>query len=212
VSQLSLFSADARPARVADLAGLLCGPGQALRFGTGDTARISIVLPDPARADAVVAACAAAGVPVTPVRTESGATALRTAFRRDLVELATRWTRGATKAVPPGMQLEGRVLRMWALAAGWPDGRGGYVLALDPHAPETHLPLIAAATRAGIPPARVGRPVGAVDAVAPRIHAALRFNGVQRIRRLVELVGAPPPGLAASQWPRSWGRGAHGRA
>ena len=36
------------------------------------------------------------------------------------------------------------MLRMWALAAGWPDGRGGYVLALDPHAPETHLPLVAA--------------------------------------------------------------------
>jgi hypothetical protein len=209
VSQLSLFSADARPAEVADLAGLLCGPGQALRFGAGDTARISIVLPDPGRADAVVAACAAAGVPVTPVRTESGATALRTAFRRDLVELAAQWTRGATKAVPPGMQLEGRVLRMWALAAGWPDGRGGYVLALDPHAPETHLPLVAAATRVGIPPARVGRHLGTA---AARIDAALRVSGVQRVRRLVELVGAPPPGLAASQWPRSWGRGPQGRA
>jgi hypothetical protein len=209
VSQLSLFSAEARPAGVADLAGLLCGPGQALRFGAGDTARISIVLPDPARADAVVAACAAAGVPVMPVRTESGTIALRTAFRRDLVELATRWTRGATKAVPPGMQLDGPVLRMWALAAGWPDGRGGYLLALDPHAPETYLPLVAAATRAGIPPARVGRPVGIATR---RVDAALRVTGVQRVRRLVELVGTPPPGLAAGQWPRSWGRGAHGRA
>jgi len=209
VSQLSLFSADARPGEVTDLAGLLCGPGQALRFGAGDTARISIVLPDPARADAVATACAAAGVPVTPVRTESGAIALRTAFRRDLVQLAMQWTRGATKAVPPGMQLEGRVLRLWALAAGWPDGRGGYVLALDPHAPETHLPLVAAATRAGIPPARVSRPVGPA---APRIDAALRVSGVQRVRRLVELVGTPPPGLAASQWPRSWGRGAREQA
>ena len=97
------------------------------------------------------------GHAATPVRTESGATALRTAFRCDLVELARAWTRGAVKAVPPGWQLDGAALRMWALAAGRPDERGGYLLALDPHAPQTHLPLIAAATRARHP-AGPGRP------------------------------------------------------
>ena len=79
---------------------------------------------------------------------------------------------------------------MWVLSAGRPDGRGGYLLALDPHAPQTHLPLIAAATRLGIPPARVGR------------GAALRISGTRRIARLVELVGrraagARPGRLAA---------------
>lgn len=194
VSQLSLFSAEARPAGVADLAGLLCGPGQIVRFGAGDQARLSIVLADAARAPAVVAACAATGVAVTPVLTESGATAVRTAFRCDLVALATAWTRGAVKTVPGDWQLDGPALRLWALAAGRPDERGGYLLALDPHAPQTHLPLVAAATRAGIPPARVST------------GPALRISGTRRVARLVELLGPVPPRVAVTDWPRYWGR------
>ena len=88
VSQLSLFSAGARPPRTGDLAGLLCGPGQIVRFGSGDTARLSVVLADPRRAPVVVAACVAVGIDAEPAVTESGATAVRTAFRRDLVDLA----------------------------------------------------------------------------------------------------------------------------
>jgi hypothetical protein len=188
VSQLSLFSAGTRPPRTADLAGLLCGPGQIVRFGSGDTARLSIVLPDPGRAPAVVAACAAAGIPAERVVTETGATAVRTAFRRDLVDLARTWTRGAVKTVPAGMLLDGAVLRVWLLAAGRWDGRGVELL-LDPHAPDTHLPLVAAAVRAGVSPARSGR------------AAALRITGVRRIGRLVELVGPPPPTVAPDEWP-----------
>ncbi|MGH3588220.1 MAG: hypothetical protein ACRDQ0_18090, partial [Pseudonocardia sp.] len=123
MSQLSMFSAEARPPQVSDLAGLLCGPGQIARFGAGDQARLSIVLDDPARAPALAAACAATGIPVTTVRTEAGAVALRTAFRCDLVDLARSWMRGAVKAVPAGWQLDGPTLRMWALAAGRPDER-----------------------------------------------------------------------------------------
>ncbi|HYH29210.1 MAG TPA: hypothetical protein VD903_02400 [Pseudonocardia sp.] len=194
MSQLSMFSAEARPPQVSDLAGLLCGPGQIARFGAGDQARLSIVLDDAARAPAVAAACAATGIPVTTVRTESGATAVRTAFRCDLVGLARAWTRGSTKAVPEGWQLDGAALRMWALAAGRADERGGYLLALDPHAPETHLALVAAATRAGIPPARVSH------------GPALRISGTRRVQRLVELVGPVPPRAEISDWPRYWGR------
>ena len=192
VSQLSLFSADARPAAVSDLAGLLCGPGQIVRFGAGDQARLSVVLPDAERAPAVRAACAAAGVAAQAVVTESGATALRTAFRCDLVELAGAWTRGAVKTVPPEWQLDGPTLRLWALSAGEPDGHGGFLLALDPHAPQTHQALIAAATRAGIPPARRG--------------TALRISGTRRVQRLVELVGPPPPRMPDGVWPRFRGR------
>jgi hypothetical protein len=195
VSQLSLFSADARPVRIADLAGLLCGPGQIARFGAGDTARLSIVLADPDRAPALADACAATGVPVECAESESGATVVRTAFRRDLVALAAAWTRGATKTVPEGLLLDGPMLRLWALAAGLPDARGGYLLALDPHAPQTHQGLVAAATRAGIPPARVGR------------RPALRVSGTRRIQRLAELVGPAPAGVPATAWPRYWGRG-----
>jgi hypothetical protein len=192
-SQPSLFSAEARPPRTTDLAGLLCGPGQIVRFGSGDTARLSVVLPDPSRAPAVVALCAAVGIAAERVVTDSGATAVRTAFRRDLVALARAWTLGAVKAVPPGMQLDGAVLRVWMVAAGRWDGRG-VELQLDPHAPQTHLPLIAAATRAGVSPARTGR------------GAALRITGARRIGRLVELLGPPPVAVAPDEWP------GHGRA
>jgi hypothetical protein len=196
VSQLSLFSAEARPPSPADLAGLLCGPGQIVRFGAGDQARLSIVLADPARAAAVVAACAATGITMRAVRTDSGATALRTAFRCDLVGLAAAWADGGAKSVPRGWQLDGAALRLWALSAGRPDERGGYLLELDPDAPATHDPLIAAATRAGIPPARVEE------------RAALRISGARRVQRLVELVGPAPARITGTDWPRYWGRSA----
>jgi hypothetical protein len=185
--QLSLFSAEARPPRTTDLAGLLCGPGQIVRFGSGDTARLSVVLSDAGRAPAVVAVCAAVGIAAERAVTETGATAVRTAFRRDLVDLARAWTTGAVKTVPAGMQLDGAVLRVWMLAAGRCDGRGVELL-LDPHAPQTHLPLVAAATRAGVSPARSGR------------GTALRITGSRRIRRLAELVGPPPAGVAPDEW------------
>lgn len=188
MSQLSLFSAGARPPRLGDLAGLLCGPGQIVRFGAGDTARLSIVLPDPNRAPAVVAACAEVGVAADVVVTESGATAVRTAFRRDLVDLAEAWNRGAIKTVPAGMLLDGTVLRTWLVAAGRWDGRGVELL-LDPHAPETHLPLVAAATRAGLSPGWTRR------------GAALRIGGARRVRRFVELVGPAPITVPPHEWP-----------
>ncbi|HWM02377.1 MAG TPA: hypothetical protein VNP92_08550 [Actinophytocola sp.] len=194
MSQLSLFSAEARAPRVGDLAGLLCGPGQIARFGAGDQARLSVVLADPGRAAALAAAAAATGVELDAVRTESGALALRSAFRCDLAALAQAWTRGAVKAVPAEWHLDGPALRLWALAAGRADERGGYLLALDAHAPQTHLPLVAATTRLGVPPARISR------------GPALRISGARRMSRLVELIGPAPAGLAAAEWPRYWGR------
>lgn len=194
MSQLSLFSADARPAGLADLAGLLCGPGQVVRFGSGDQARLSVLLADASRAAAVTVALQAFGLAAQAVVTENGGTAVRTAFRCDLVDLARQWTRGAVKSVPTGWELDGAALRIWALTAGRPDERGGYLLSLDPHAPQTHQALIGAATRAGLPPARMSR-----------IHA-LRISGTRRMQRLVELVGPVPPRLPADAWPRCWGR------
>jgi hypothetical protein len=79
---------------------------------------------------------------------------------------------------------------VWMAAAGRWDGRGVDLL-LDPHAPQTHLALIAAATRAGISPARSGR------------GTALRIAGNRRIRRFLELVGGPPTGLAPDEWPEA---------
>jgi hypothetical protein len=192
VAQLSFFSAEAQDARLDDLGGLLCGPAQVVRFGASDTARLSMVLPDLDRADALIAAAAARGVSTELADTESGSRVLRTAFRRDLVALAGRWCRGAVKAVPDDFTLDGAVLRMWVLGAGIPDRRSGFLLGLDPHAPGTHAPLADAVNRLGLPVLRLG-PRGA--------GPALRVSGARRLRRLAELVGPPPEYARVAQWP-----------
>jgi hypothetical protein len=189
VAQLSLFSAQARTGGAADLAGLLCGPGQVVRFGGGATARLSIVLSDDHRADALLAECRQRDVPAELVDTPTGSIVLRTAFRADLVALADGWARGAVKAVPPGFELDGATLRIWMLGAGVDAAS----IALDPQAPGTHADLQAAATRAGLVAAvhhgRGGRPV-------------LRFATNRKVRaRLAELVGPVPDGADPGGWP-----------
>lgn len=194
--QLSLFSAEARPAGRADLAGLLCGPGRLERFGSGDTARFDLPLPFEGRERALAALSGARGVTLAP-----GASGLRSAFRKDLAPLARLWCASdGTKRVPPGFQLDGATLRLWALAAGVADLRGGHLLLLDPQAPWTHVPLIAAATRAGLPPARLA--AGEHGAPGP----ALRLHGARRMARLAELVGPAPSTIGPSDWPRFHGR------
>jgi hypothetical protein len=192
VAQLSFFSAEASDARLDDLAGLLCGPAQVVRFGASDTARLSIVLADPSRAPALSAAAAARGVVTELAHSEGGSQVLRTAFRRDLVELAGQWCRGAIKSVPEDFVMDGALLRMWVLGAGLPDRRSGYLLGLDPHAPQTHVPLAEAVTRLGLPVVRLG-PRGA--------GPALRISGTRRLRRLAELIGEPPAYTPAAHWP-----------
>lgn len=189
--QLSFFSVDARPPAVDDLGGLLCGPGQAVRFGRGGSARLSVVLDSTWRAVALAAECARRGVLAELAESEEGQPLLRTAFRSDLAGLAAAWTRGAVKALPDGLQLDGPALRLWAIAAGRTDGRG-YALGLDPHAPDTHEPLADTLTRAGLTPVPLG-----VRAGGP----ALRLTGRRRLTRLAELIGAPPPGATPESWP-----------
>ncbi|GAA1343492.1 hypothetical protein [Saccharothrix algeriensis] len=62
MGQLSFFSAEARSPCVADLAGLLCGPGRAVGFARGRAARISVPLDERWRGLALVAALAERGV------------------------------------------------------------------------------------------------------------------------------------------------------
>jgi hypothetical protein len=66
-------------------------------------------------------------------------------------------------------------------------------LLLDPHAPQTHRPLVAALTRAGVPPARTGR------------GTAVRIGGARRVRRFTELVGPAPAMMPAGEWPGTTG-------
>jgi hypothetical protein len=191
-AQISFFSAEAGQPGLADLAGLLCGPGQVARFGASGTARLSLVLDDPARAPALSAEMVVRGVGTELVEADSGSFALRTAFRSDLVELAAQWVRGAIKSVPEGFDPDGGALRFWTLATGVPDRRAGYLLGLDPHAPQTHVPLAGVLTRLGLPVVRLGPRGGG---------PALRISGIRARRRFAELVGPPPPQEAAGCWP-----------
>lgn len=187
---MSFFSAEANPPGLADLAGLLCGPGQTALFAKG-TARLSLVLEDSWRAKALVGACAERGV-TAEVRTceTTGRPLLTTAFRADLAPLAARWTRDGAKVVPEGFTPDGAALRMWVLAAGHRLDNG-YLLALDPDAPHTHLPLVSALARCGLPVAEHAGERG----------PGLRVTGRRRLARLVELVGPPAGPGCADQWP-----------
>lgn len=189
--QPSLFSEQARAPLVADLAGVLCAQGQVLSFGRGVAARLSVVVDAPWRAAALGRACALREVAAARGSTEEGHPLLRTAFVAELVPLATAWTRGAVKALPAGLQIDGAILRTWALAAGWRDGRG-YVLGLDPHAPGMHGPLATALAAAGLAPTVLGPRGGG---------PALRVTGRRRVARLGELVGEAPADAPAGRWP-----------
>lgn len=189
--QPSLFSAQARTSDPADLVGLLCAHGQVHGFGRGTAARVSIVVQEQWRARTVAVACADRGLPAERGTTDGDRHWVRTAFLACLIPLAHAWTRGAVKAVPDGWQLDGGALRLWALAAGAPDGRG-YALGLDPHAPGTHAPLAGALSAAGLATTPLG-----VRAGGP----ALRISGRKRLARLAELVGEAPHAAPPGCWP-----------
>ncbi|WHT19793.1 hypothetical protein N8J89_01550 [Crossiella sp. CA-258035] len=191
MGQLSFYSAEARQPRVADLAGLLCGPGQAVGFGRGAAAKVTVELAESWRAHAVVLACAERGVQAEAGVTEDGRRQLRTAFRRDLAPLATAWLRGAEKTVPEDLELDGPALRIWALTAGQPE-TSGYSLGLDPLAPHTYPQLTAALLRLGLAGSLLGAKAGG---------PALRFTGRRRLARLAELVGPTPVAAEHSYWP-----------
>lgn len=194
---MTFFSAQALHPRVADLSGLLCGPGQAVGFGRGTAARVSVVVDDEWRARALAAECSQRGVHVELGRSEGGRPLLRSAFRADLASLARRWTRGAVKSVPEGFIPDGPALRIWALAAGTREG-SGYAFGLDPHATETHEPLLGALHSAGLPASLLGLRRG---------EPSLRITGKRRLERLAELVGpiteaVPIPESVVEQtWP-----------
>lgn len=197
VTQPSLFSAETMPPAVDDLGGLLAAHGQAT---TGpDGARLSILLTERWRAEALADECARRGVAAEAVAAEAaaeepgaGATALlRTERGAGLIALAAAWTRGAVKAVPPGLTADAGLLRVWAIAAGR-QSLAGYALGLDPHAPDTHQRLAAVCARAGLAGALVG---------ATSDTPVIRLTGRKRLGRLLELVGGPPAGAPREAWP-----------
>ncbi|CRK50105.1 conserved hypothetical protein [Rhodococcus sp. RD6.2] len=193
MNQLSFFSADTVPPEIADLDGLLAGPGQIV--ATADRARVSVVVDAQWRADAIAEMIEDAGLVAELTRSDEGSPLVRTASVPELAVLAARWTRGAVKSVPSGWVPGPRALRAWALAAGRADNDGSrFVLGLDPHAPDTHPVLAQSLMRAGVAPTLFG-----TRGTGP----GLRIVGHRRLLRLVENIGEPPPGAeAVAAWPR----------
>lgn len=195
MSQLSFFSAEAVPPAVADLTGLLAAPGQVVLVGSGreQGARLSVIVDEQWRAQALAEMIADAGLVPEISRTDENRPLVRTAVEPRLVAIAAEWTRGAVKTVPPQWLPGPRELRAWTLAAGAQEPNG-YLLGLDPHAPDTHSPLASAMMRVGIAPTLIG---------TRGMRPALRISGRRRLSRLVENVGEPPQHTdALSQWPR----------
>ncbi|OBI90852.1 hypothetical protein [Mycobacterium asiaticum] len=191
MSQLSFFAAESVPPAVEDLCGLLAGPGQIVVVGSG--ARLSVVVEESWRAQALAEMIREAGLVAEITRTDEDTPLVRTAVDPALRPIAAEWTRGAVKTVPPRWLPGPRELRAWTLAAGSPEG-DRYLLGLDPHAPDTHSPLASAMMRVGIAPTLIG---------TRGARPALRISGRRRLSRLVENVGDPPDGSeAVAQWPR----------
>ncbi|TDQ04736.1 hypothetical protein [Labedaea rhizosphaerae] len=190
--QLSFFSAEAAAPCLGDLAGVLCARGRMAGFAR-TAARLSITVDSRWRARALAAALAERGVSARLEPDENESVALHTPFRTDLTPLADAWTRDTTKTIPPGLTLTGGPLRLWVLTAGsWLEG--SYLLELDPDAPQTHEPLVAALARAGL---RVG------VLTPPEGNPSIKVTGRRRLSRLVELVGTPPDRHALEHWPAS---------
>jgi hypothetical protein len=190
VTQFSLFGAAAVEPTRGDLDGLLLAGGQWLRTPAG--ARLSIVVADRWRADALAAAFGSRGVGEDDaVITAQGGFAARTARSPLLDPDAARWTRGASQGLPANFELGAGGLRLWAIAAGRPD-LGGYLLGTA----EPDDPIHRAA---GAQLARLG--VAAVS-LSQRGGPGWRVTSARRLRRLVELLGPAPDG-GASGWPVS---------
>jgi len=191
VSQLSFFSAESVPPAVTDLTGLLAGPGQVVVV-SGEV-RLSVVVDQVWRAEALAEMIAEAGLQPEITRTDENSPLVRTAVNTRLAAIATQWTRGAVKSVPETWLPGSRELRAWVLASGTAEPNG-YLLGLDPHAPDTHAALASALMRVGIAPTLIG---------TRGSHPALRISGRRRLLRLVENVGEPPGDTEAFlQWPR----------
>ncbi|MGH8960857.1 MAG: hypothetical protein ACRDWT_06565 [Jatrophihabitantaceae bacterium] len=205
MTQFSLFGAAVAEPSLDDLDGVLLGGGHwvrsamrgALPAGNAEPgapastgARLSVVVSDRWRADALAAEFGLRGVgTVDTIVPAEGGFGVRTAFATALIPGAQRWTRGANEGPPPDLVLTAGGLRLWTIAGGRPDD-AGYLLATDEPDDAVHTVGGAQLSRLGL----------AAVSVSYRGGPGWRVTSVKRIRRLVELVGPPPEG-AAADWP-----------
>lgn len=188
MTQFSLFGAAVAEPTLDDVGGVLLAGGHWVRSGAG--ARLSVVVADRWRADALAAAFATRGFGCADaVLVAQDGFAARTALHPGLVELATRWTRGANEAPPPGFVLTAGGLRLWTIAAGHPEDAGYLLGTAEPDDPVHHA--------GGAQLARMGL---AAVSISARARPGWRVTSAKRIRRLVELLGEVPAGADAA-WP-----------
>ncbi|WP_320068216.1 hypothetical protein [Micromonospora sp. RTGN7] len=194
VRQLSLFGAEAADPSVADLAGLLTGPGEVFRMG--GTARLSIVVDAAWRVHVLVAELARRGLAASWEATPDRRHLVRTSYTSTLAPLAVAWlhdppTPAAVKRPPAGFHLNGRRLRLWVAAAGTATPPGFLLrLGLDGEACQE---------RVGAALSAVGLPAALLD--APAGGPAYRITGRRRLARLADLIGDPPTAAPPSDWP-----------
>ncbi|WP_433346583.1 hypothetical protein [Micromonospora sp. CA-111912] len=195
VRQLSLFGAEAADPSVADLAGLLAGPGEMVRMG--GTARLSIVVDAAWRVHVLVAELARCGLAATWEATADQQHRVRTSYASTLAPLALAWLRdppvggGPVKQPPAGFHLNGRRLRLWVAAAGKSDPPG-FLLRLGVHDEACREPVGAALAAVGLLAALLDAEAGG---------PAYRITGRRRLARLADLIGDPPATAPPLVWP-----------
>lgn len=188
--QLSFFAAASAAPQLSDLEGLLAGPGRLVR--RPDAARISVLVAQDWRSDALLALLADRGLAGERSATEDGHAVVRTSFSADLLPLAERWTRGSMQTPPPGWTLDGPRLHCWAVVAGRSDEHG-YLLSLATDREPFGTAVGASLHGAGVPGTLLGPRAGG---------PAYRITGQRRLRLLRELLGPPPAGAGPLDWPR----------
>jgi hypothetical protein len=186
--QFSLFGAAAAEPSLDDLDGVLLAGGHWVRSSAG--ARLSVVVADRWRADALAGEFTVRGIGATDAIVDAeGGYGVRTAFEPGLVQAAERWTRGANQGPPSGFVLSPGGLRLWAITAGRRDDVG-YLLGTADSDDAVHLAGGAQLSRLGL----------AAVSIAMRGGPGWRVTSLKRIRRLVELLGEAPQS-GADAWP-----------
>ena len=188
--QFSLFGAEAADPLVEDLDGLLLAGGDWVRTDGGAAARLSVLVAHPWRAEALQSELFDRGLASDTVTAPGELIAVRTEVTARLGPHAQRWTRGAALRPPADLALTASGLRLWAIAAGRAEEAGFLLRMADPDGALHRV--------AGAQLARLG--VTAVE-VGSRAGTGWRVTSVKRLRRLAELIGAPPAGCGPD-WPR----------
>jgi hypothetical protein len=188
VTQFSLFGAAVAEPSLDDLDGVLLAGGHWVR--SAGAARLSVVVADRWRADALAAEFAERGVGgADAVVVAEGGFGARSAFSGVLAPHALRWTRGASEGPPDGFVLTPGGLRLWAVAGGRPDD-AGYLFSTAEADGAVHLAGGAQLSRLGL----------AAVSISHRGGPGWRVTSAKRLRRLVELLG-PPPAATVDGWP-----------